>query len=96
MRAAVPIIASCLLSSCALPDYAEQRPDYFLLSAGTQPGYAIKQVIDKQGPITLVGDDGSACRTSTKRFATAKVGSWIACIWVLPVLDSTKVAGAGT
>jgi hypothetical protein len=95
VRAAVLLIPICLVSGCARPDYAEQRLDYFLLSAGPQPGYAIKPVIEKQGRITLVGDDGSVCRTSAKRFARTKVGSWIACSWMLPLLDSIPVVRAG-
>lgn len=95
MRAALVLVSVFLIFGCARPDYAEQRLDYFLLSAGPQPGYAIKKVIEKQDPITLVGDDGSVCRTSAKRFATTKVGSWIACSWTLPVLDSIDIARAG-
>jgi hypothetical protein len=68
MRAAVPLIAACLISTCARPDHAEQWIDRFTLWAGPQPGYAIKQVVDKQKPATLVADDGSVCRTSVQRF----------------------------
>jgi hypothetical protein len=92
MRAAVTLIVACLLPSCARPDYAEQWPDRLTISAGPQPGYAIKRVIEKQPPLTLVGDDGSVCRTSAQRFATTSVGGWAACIWNLPTLDSTEMA----
>jgi hypothetical protein len=81
-----------LLSGCARPDYAEYRPEWFLISAGPQPGFAIKLVIEKQAPITLVGDDGSVCRTSRERFAKTREGKWIACEWHLPSLDSTGAA----
>lgn len=84
------------VAACARPNYAEQWPDRFSLSAGPQPGYAIKQIVEKQAPVTLVADDGSICRTSEERFAVSKEGSWIACIWNLPSLDSTEIAQAGT
>jgi hypothetical protein len=42
--------------------------------------YAIKRVIEKQSPITLIADDGSVCRTSRERFAATKEGGWTACI----------------
>ena len=80
------------ISGCARPDYAETQPDRFFLTAGPQPGYAIKRIVEKQPPITLVGDDGSVCRTSPKRFAGTREGRWIACLWNLPVLDSTQIA----
>jgi hypothetical protein len=92
MRAAVCLIAICLLTSCARADYAERWPDRLTISAGPQPGYAIKRVTEKQPPLTLVGDDGSVCRTSAQRFATTTQGSWAACIWNLPSLDSTEMA----
>jgi hypothetical protein len=75
---------------CARPDYAEQWPDRFLLSAGPQPGYAIKRVLERQPPATLVADDGSVCRTSPQRFNATKEGRWIDCIWDFPILDSTQ------
>lgn len=86
------LIISGLMAACARPDYAEARPDLLLLTAGPQPGYAIKPVVDKQSPITLIADDGSVCRTSAQRFARTGVGKWIACLWTLPELDSTVVA----
>jgi hypothetical protein len=81
------------MSGCARPDFAQTWPDRFTLSAGPQPGYAIKRVVERQSPMTLVGDDGSLCRTSRERFAGTEEGAWIACIWALPVYDSTAVAG---
>jgi hypothetical protein len=92
MRTALPMIATCLIAGCARPDYAEARPDLLLLTAGPQPGYAIKPVVEKQSPITLIADDGSVCRTSAQRFTGVAVGKWIACNWMLPSLDSTAVA----
>jgi hypothetical protein len=95
MRAAVLPIAACLISSCARPDYAQPRPDFLILSAGPQPGYAIKRAVDKQKPAILVADDGSVCRTSAERFNGTAAGKWIACDWALPSLDSTDLARAG-
>jgi hypothetical protein len=46
-----------------------------------QPGYAIKQVLDKRKPRALLADDGSVCRTSTERFTAPAVGKWINCDW---------------
>jgi hypothetical protein len=89
----IALAATCLVWSCARPDYAQSWPDRFFLSGGPQLGYAIKRVIEKQDPITLIADDGSVCRTSRQRFAATKEGRWIACIWALPILDSTGLAG---
>jgi hypothetical protein len=80
-----------LVSACARPDYGESRPDWLLVTAGPQPGYSIKRVIEKQDPATLVADDGSICRTSRLRFTRIRTGKWIACVWNLPSLDSTAV-----
>jgi hypothetical protein len=91
---AVTFIAVCLVTSCARPDYAERWPDRLTLSAGAQPGYAIKRVIEKVQPTTLVGDDGSVCRTSGERFAATEAGRWIGCAWTIPFLDSTELAWA--
>jgi hypothetical protein len=93
MRKVIVFAATCLVSSCARADHAHTLPGRFALSAGPQPGYAIKRVVEKQGPITLVADDGSVCRTSRARFAATKAGRWIACDWTLPSLDSTELAG---
>lgn len=92
MRNLIVLVTTCVVSACARPDYAQAWPDYFALSGGAQPGYAIKQVVEKQGPATLIGDDGSVCHTSKERFAATTEGRWIACIWSLPSLDSTELA----
>ncbi len=78
--------------SCARPNYAEHWPDRFLLSAGPQPGFAIKRVLEREPPATLVADDGSVCRTSRERFDRTREGRWIACLWNLPTLDSAPTA----
>ena len=87
MHALTPLLAACAIASCARPDYAERWPSSFQLSAGPQPGYAIKPVVDKQKPAVLVADDGSICRTSFERFTSTKVGKWIACDWAPPARD---------
>jgi hypothetical protein len=84
VRRLLLLIAALLPLACARPDYVESRPEWILLSAGAQPGYAIKQVVEKDPPRTLVGDDGSICRTSEERFAKTQHGAWIACAWTLP------------
>jgi hypothetical protein len=81
MRAFTPLLAAWAISSCARPDYAERWPSSFQLSAGPQPGFAIKPVVEKQEPALLLADDGSVCRTSVERFTRTKVGKWIACNW---------------
>jgi hypothetical protein len=51
----IVLAATCLLSAaCARPDYAETWPGRFDLSAGAQPGYAIKRVVEKQGPVAVI------------------------------------------
>jgi hypothetical protein len=94
MRVVIFLIATCLIWSCARPDYTERWPDHFILSAGPQLGYAIKRVVDKQQPATLAADDGSVCRTSIQRFKATRLGRWIACNWTFPTLDSTELARA--
>jgi len=93
MHKLVLLAATCLLSTCARPDYADMGTDRIVVSSGPQPGYGIKRVVEKQSPVTLVGDDGSVCRTSRERFAATKEDRWIACLWLLPSLDSTEIAG---
>jgi hypothetical protein len=92
VRAVTLLIALGPAAACARPDYAQRWAGGFIVSAGPQPGYAIKQVVEKQGPITLVGDDGSVCRTSRQRLTATALGSWISCNWTLPGLDSTQIA----
>ncbi len=84
MRFPSLLLAASVVSSCARPDFAHHWPDSFLISGGPQPGFAIKPVVEKQKPILLLAEDGSVCRTSVQRFASTKVGKWIACTWQLP------------
>jgi hypothetical protein len=92
MRLSLVLTPLCLTIACARPDYAETWPDRFSLSAGAQPGYGIKRIIEKQAPETLIAEDGSVCRIAPERFARSKVGRWISCVWNLPTLDSTLVS----
>ena len=96
MRVVTLLIALGTIAACARPDYAQRWPDSFTVSAGPRPGYAIKRVVEKQDSITLIGDDGSVCRTSAQRVAATALGSWIACNWTLPGLDSTRIATLST
>jgi hypothetical protein len=89
VRALLFLVVALLAPACARPDYGESRPDWLLLSAGAQPGYAIKRVVEKVPPATLVGDDGSICPTSLERYETTREGSWTACAWTLRALDDT-------
>jgi len=86
MRPAIPLFAACVLSSCARPGYGHTWPG-MLLSAGPQPGFAIKPVVDKQKPSTFLADDGSVCRTSIER-------TWRAtnCMELFPVNTSRPVS----
>jgi hypothetical protein len=90
MRFAVVLIPMWLVAACARPDYSAAWPDPLFITAGPQPGYGIKRVVDKVGSTTLLGDDGSICRTSVHRFVATKVGSWIDCNWTLP-LEATEI-----
>lgn len=94
MRTILVLIPVCLAAACARPDYSASWPDRFVVSAGPQPGYAIKRVVEKLGSGTLLGDDGTLCRTSAHRFAATKVGSWIDCNWMLPTIDAAELARA--
>jgi hypothetical protein len=87
MRAFTQLLVACAISSCARPDYAQTWPTSSQLSAGPQPGFAIKPVVEKQKPAVLVADDGSVCRTSVERFARTRVGKWISCDWALQARD---------
>jgi hypothetical protein len=93
VRAAITLIGVCLVTACARPDYAERWSDRLTISGGPQPGYAIKRIIEKLHPITLIADDGSICRTSAERFTKTAVGKWIGCAWALPSLDSVAPVG---
>ena len=85
----IPLLLTLLFSAlaCARPDYAEAGPGRVSLSAGPQPGYGIKRVVERQAPETLIADDGSICRTSPERFSGTHAGALIACVWNLPALD---------
>jgi hypothetical protein len=87
-------MAAVLPAACARPDYAESRPDWLLVSAGPQPGYAVKLVVEKDPPLTLIAEDGSLCRMSKERYKATKEGDWIACLWNLPAPDRTDLAHA--
>jgi hypothetical protein len=87
MRGFSPLVVACAIASCARADHAERWPTSFQLSAGPQPGFAIKKVVERQRPAFLVADDGSVCRTSVERFARTRVGKWISCDWALQARD---------
>ena len=95
MRYSVILITICLFFACSPPHYSDPGPNQITIFARPQLGYTIKRVIERLPPATLVGDDGSVCRTSAERFVTTKVNSWAACNWMLPALDSTEIAQAG-
>ena len=81
------LLACCLLgSACVRPNYGESRAGHLFVTAGPQPGYAIKQVVGKERSLTLVADDGSVCRTTQDRYSSTREGAWIACLWNLPRL----------
>ena len=52
-------------------------------SSGAQPGYAIKLVLAKEAPSTVVGDDDSLCRLTAERYDRVDVGDWLACEWTI-------------
>ena len=89
MRPLQLLLLISLASACARPNYGESRPEWLLVSAGAQPGYAIKRVVEKDPPATLVGDDGSICRTSPERYQKTSEDSWVACVWTLPLSPQT-------
>ena len=84
-----PLLAVQFVLACARPDYSERWPDRLAVSGGPQPGYAIKQIVEREPPSTLIADVGSICRASHDRFVSAKQGRWIACQWNLPASDSS-------
>jgi hypothetical protein len=87
-----PAVALQFILACARPNYSERWPDRLAVSGGPLPGYAIKQIVERVVPSTLIADDGSICRASPSRFASARQGKWIACEWNLPVFDTTSNA----
>jgi hypothetical protein len=86
------ILAVISVPACAPPNYSERWPHSLMISGGPQVGFAIKQVVNKESPQTLLADDGSVCRTSGDRFKRTRLGKWIACSWSYPTLDSNHVA----
>ncbi len=92
MRSALILTLICTVTSCARPDYSPGWwPGHIIVSAGAQPGYAIKRVIEKLESGELLGEDGSICHTSAERFADTSVGSWIDCTWALPAPDGDEL-----
>ncbi len=95
MRVLLLAIAVCGAFACARLNDPHSGPDHFFVPLLPQLGYAIKRVIGKEAPITLVAHDGSVCRTSRERYANTDEGRWIVCIWNLPSLDSTEPHRSG-
>lgn len=87
-----PLLAVQFVIACARIDYSERWPDRLAVSGGPQPGYAVKQIIEKVPPTTLIADDGSVCHASHDRFASARQRKWIACQWNPPDSDSAPKA----
>ena len=81
MRISLLVLGTIIVSACARPDYVESFQNRAQVSGGAQAGYAIKQVLEKRKPETLVAEGGSVCRTSVRRFAATHSGAWIACDW---------------
>ena len=92
MRVPLLLTSLSIVLACARPSYVESWPDRFRFMGGPQPGFGIKQVVEKQHPITLLADDGSVCRTSRERFSRTKEMALVACVWNLPTLDSISVS----
>ena len=92
MRVPLLLTSLSIVLACARPSYVESWPDRFRFMGGAQPGFGIKQVVEKQHPITLLADDGSVCRTSRERFSRTKEMALVACVWNLPTLDSISVS----
>ena len=92
MRVPLLLTSLSIVLACARPSYVESWPDRFRFMGGAQPGFGIKQVIEKQRPITLVADDGSVCRTSRERYSRTKEMALVACVWNLPSMDSTSTS----
>ena len=92
MRVPLLLTSLSIVLACARPSYVESWPDRFRFMGGAQPGFGIKQVVEKQHPITLLADDGSVCRTSRERFSRTKEMALVACVWNLPTLDSISMS----
>lgn len=93
MRCLLLLAAGISIAGCARADYAEGRRHWLGLSAGAQPGWAVKQVVEKRHGTTLIGEDGSVCRTSEERAQRVEPGDWISCDWT--VEGETEEAGVG-
>ncbi|MFL4992859.1 MAG: hypothetical protein ACJ8A6_11785 [Gemmatimonadales bacterium] len=82
----LPFLLLPALLACGCSPRADQvfvAPGLVTGSSGAQPGYAIKLVIDKELPSTVVGDDASLCRLTAERFARVDPGDWLACEWTI-------------
>jgi hypothetical protein len=55
------------------------------------PSLDRKLVVGKDGPVTLIADDGARCITSRNRFERARIGSEVWCVW-----SGTATAGGAT
>lgn len=83
MRCLLLFAVGISTAGCARADYAEARHHWHGVSGGAQPGWAVKQVVEKRHGTTLVGEDGSVCRTSKERAQRVDPGDWIGCDWTL-------------
>ena len=64
-------------------------------SSGAIPGYGVKLIAGKQRQDEVLGDDGSVCRLTRKRFQRTQVGDWLACDWTIAPAGDVAQADRG-
>jgi hypothetical protein len=95
LRPSLLVFAVSLACWCSpRADQVFVAPDLVTWSSGPQPGYAIKLVLSKLAPSTVLGDDGSVCRLTAERFAIVDEGDWIGCEWTIEPDTTASIAQA--
>jgi len=96
VRISLLLFAVSLTWGCsARADQVFSAPGLLTGSSGAQPGYAIKLVLAKEAPSTVIGDDGSVCRLTAERFTHVDEGDWVGCEWTIEPDATASIAQAG-
>jgi hypothetical protein len=73
---ATVVLLGFLMAGCMVPLHMRGQR-----SAEPPQVLGRKLVIDKEPPLHLIADDGTRCQTTRDRFARARVGSKVWCLW---------------
>ena len=73
------VVVACV--ACSPGAQVRPEPGGVRVDQTAHIGWAIKRVLTKQEPSTLLAQDGTICRVSADRFKDTQVGRDTACDW---------------